>query len=248
VTPTCPLLLLLRANRMAHFFSATARSIIVIIMSPLLACVVICFFCLCVVRVDAEVSSIRGSQGTAHGVNDVRIARRLNPGDVIPGSYIVQLKENDEQEVQALDFVLSLNTAPDRVFQRAMKGFSVKGMSESEAKKLAESPGVASVVPDIVVGLVTSHETVSMDDNVAVDHAKGQAMPWGVKRVKGGVTYTGDNVAWVLDTGIQLDHEDLNVDASRCHSIYGGSCADDHGHGTQYVLAWRARSWMSWLS
>jgi hypothetical protein len=203
-------------------------------MSTLLACAVACFLSLCVVAVDADVSSIRGlSQGTHDGVEDAPTTRRLNIGDVIPGSYIVRLKESDQQEVQALDFGLSFNITPERVFQRAMKGFSVKGMSESEAKRLAESPGISSVVPDIVVGLGTSHEEVSMYGNADVAHAEGQTMPWGVKRVNGGVTYTGDNVAWVLDTGIQLDHEDLNVDASRCHSIYGGSCDDDHGHGSQ---------------
>jgi hypothetical protein len=180
-------------------------------------------------RVGAVVSSIRGLNGDH--VEDVPDARKFIPGDVIPGSYIVQLKENGLQEVHSLDFLISLNIRPDRVFQRAMKGFSVKGLSAMDAKRLANSPSIASVTPDIVVGLDTSHEEVSMEDNdVAME---GQKVPWGVRRVKGGVTYTGDNVAWVLDTGIQLDHEDLNVDASRCHSIYGGSCNDDNGHGTQ---------------
>lgn len=203
-----------------------------IIMSPLLACVVLCLFSLFVVRVDAVVSSIRGEGGSEGGyVEDVPIIRKLSLGDAIPGSYIVQMKQNDQQEVQALDFVLSLNITPDRVFQRVMKGFTVKGMSEKEAKKLARSPGIASVTSDIVVGLDTFREEAFMDDNAVA--REGQTIPWGVKRVKGGVTYKGTNVVWVLDTGIQLDHEDLNVDASRCHSIYGGSCDDDNGHGTQ---------------
>jgi hypothetical protein len=40
-------------------------------------------------------------------------------------------------------------------------------------------------------------------------------VPWGVARVNGGITYTGTGVAWIIDSGIDLDHPDLKVDVSR---------------------------------
>ena len=40
-----------------------------------------------------------------------------------------------------------------------------------------------------------------------------QSVPWGVTRVGGGAgTGSGSGTAWVIDTGIDLDHPDLNVD------------------------------------
>lgn len=40
--------------------------------------------------------------------------------------------------------------------------------------------------------------------------------------------------AWVIDTGIDLDHPDLNVDAARSRSFISGqiSADDENGHGT----------------
>lgn len=64
-----------------------------------------------------------------------------------------------------------------------------------------------------------------------------QETPWGITRVNGGVTYSGNNVAWILDSGIDLDHQDLNVDESRGFNAFtsgkdGRSLNDGNGHGT----------------
>jgi subtilisin family serine protease len=64
-----------------------------------------------------------------------------------------------------------------------------------------------------------------------------QETPWGITRVNGGLNYTGTNVAWVLDSGIDLDHQDLNVNASRGYNAFtsgkdGKSLDDGNGHGT----------------
>ena len=62
-----------------------------------------------------------------------------------------------------------------------------------------------------------------------------QETPWGITRVKGGVDATG-KVAWVIDSGIDLDHPDLEVDEARSRSFLGGKDANDpddtNGHGT----------------
>jgi subtilisin family serine protease len=64
-----------------------------------------------------------------------------------------------------------------------------------------------------------------------------QSTPWWITRVKGGVSYSGSNVAWIIDTGIDLDHPDLNVDASKGYNAFtwgkdGKSLDDGNGHGT----------------
>jgi len=56
-------------------------------------------------------------------------------------------------------------------------------------------------------------------------------------RSGGSVNYTGSAVSWIIDTGIQLDHPDLNVDASRGFTAFTSgpdsrSADDGNGHGT----------------
>lgn len=60
----------------------------------------------------------------------------------------------------------------------------------------------------------------------------GQQASYGTARVGGPVDGTG-RTAWIIDSGIDLDHPDLNVDASRGFTaINQGGMDDQNGHGT----------------
>jgi subtilisin family serine protease len=63
-----------------------------------------------------------------------------------------------------------------------------------------------------------------------------QTTPWGITRV-GGAGDGSDGRVWIIDTGCDMDHNDLNVDGSLSKSFLSGSKAnrqpeDKHGHGT----------------
>ena len=58
-----------------------------------------------------------------------------------------------------------------------------------------------------------------------------EEVPWGISRV-GGPGNESANTAWVIDSGIDLDHPDLNVDVSRSVTYVGGTPEDENGHGT----------------
>ncbi|WP_439882805.1 S8 family serine peptidase [Pontibacter sp. MBLB2868] len=62
--------------------------------------------------------------------------------------------------------------------------------------------------------------------------ATGELVPWNIERVGYG-DGTGKTV-WVIDSGIDTDHPDLNIDLNRSVSfIYGNSSIEDgYGHGT----------------
>ncbi|MGM0619820.1 MAG: PKD domain-containing protein [Bacteroidota bacterium] len=111
----------------------------------------------------------------------------------------------------------------------AIKGFSVK-IPPGQLKKLENDPSVKYVEEDKIVTLIEP-ESITFNGDLSA-----QSVPWGVARVKGGETYTGNGVAWVLDTGIDQDHPELNVDTERSMSVFttgrDKSPDDGNGHGT----------------
>lgn len=59
-----------------------------------------------------------------------------------------------------------------------------------------------------------------------------QTVPWGVARVNGPLDGTG-KTAWIIDSGIDQNHDDLNVDTQNSISYISGETANDNvGHGT----------------
>ena len=59
-----------------------------------------------------------------------------------------------------------------------------------------------------------------------------QEVPYGITRV--GYANGVGKTAWIIDTGIDLDHPDLNVDQSRGRNFISTSKTpdDDNGHGS----------------
>lgn len=182
-------------------------------------------------------------------------------GDVIDGQYIVVLNP-DEGEVTArgkayvesftssvmADAGVSVNLVENR-YSNVFVGFSAK-LDDSQLNRLKSDSRIDYIEQDKIVTLAPPCGTprggpCDPDDGDGDDGGgddgggdSGDAVvPWGIDRVGGAVTYTGSNVSWVIDTGIQLDHPDLNVDASRGFTAFtsgpdSNSPDDRNGHGT----------------
>ncbi len=94
-------------------------------------------------------------------------------------------------------------------------------LTGAEAQRLQSDPSVALVEPDRIISLSTCFTV-----------AAPRLITWNVSR-----TGYGDGTgktAWIIDTGIDFGHPDLNVDAGRSRSFISGvaSAADENGHGT----------------
>jgi subtilisin family serine protease len=114
-------------------------------------------------------------------------------------------------------------------FGYALNGFAAK-LTETQVEALRNNPRVKSVEQDFIL---------SISPFKGPGHGGGgggtpdpQVIPYGTTRVGGGIEKSL-NTAWVIDTGIDLDHPDLNVDASRSASfLRKGGPDDENGHGT----------------
>lgn len=116
----------------------------------------------------------------------------------------------------------------EHVYGTALKGFSVK-LAAGQLKQLKNDPAVKYIEEDQIITLIQPDIKVKKRPTPP---APAETVPWGIIRVNGGQDGTG-KTAWVIDSGIDLDHPDLNVDAARSRTyVLSASADDDHGHGS----------------
>lgn len=138
-------------------------------------------------------------------------------------------------EAVAQELLSSKNVAEvkiGQVYGKVFQGFNTK-LTAEEAENLAKDSRVAYVEQDQIMSInpIVEETGVTM---------RAQTTPYGITRVNGGNT-TSNVTGWVIDTGIDLNHEDLNVDIDRSISyasldpfgFFNVFNADDQqGHGS----------------
>jgi len=118
----------------------------------------------------------------------------------------------------------------EQSYGMVLNGVAAK-LSKTDVEKLAKDKRVKYIEEDQLVTLAPGGKPGSGGGSTV------QETPWGITRVNGISSYTGSAVAWVLDTGIDLDHPDLKVDATRGFNAFtsgrdAGSLDDGNGHGS----------------
>jgi len=149
-------------------------------------------------------------------------ARPASVADTSNG-YIVVLNDSAAPAKVASDHATKYGAEVDYLYRAALKGYAAH-MSASAAARLADDSRVLFVQRD---GLV---------------HATAQTIPTGINRADAELSPTAAidgldervnvDVA-VIDTGVDLDHPDLNVYTAGAKNCSTGRSADDgNGHGT----------------
>jgi hypothetical protein len=172
---------------------------------------------------------------------------RYQSGDIIPGKYIVVLKsqglnlrkDSQYEDVQAAmrkdaDSILAKYRISEEnienVYGSVIEGFSV-ALTLEQLALLQADPAVKYIEPDRTISIAQGKKPGGGGGGTV-----GQETPYGITRVGGSVTYTGTRVAWVIDTGIDLTHPDLNVDAARGFTAFASgkdaNLNDGNGHGS----------------
>ena len=161
-------------------------------------------------------------------------------GAVIPGRYIVVMNES-AGKTAASDAVrdilasLATNKAADvsdaLLYDATITGFAAD-MDAATAASLAADARVAYVEPDRIMTLAKPTKPGGGGGSTP-----SQSTPYGIARVNGGGANVSASLrACVIDSGVDLDHPDLNVDVAASRSFLGGRDADNpddqNGHGT----------------
>ncbi len=123
------------------------------------------------------------------------------------------------------------------IYKHTIKGFATN-MPCSQAKEaFGNESGVVSFEDDSLVFALAPPpgKGKNKDDSGDPPEEPSQEVPWGIDRV-GGKRDGSGMTAWIIDTGIDVDHPDLNVDSQRGFSAFtsgpDSSPDDRHGHGT----------------
>lgn len=169
----------------------------------------------------------------------------------IPGQYIVVLKGTEKQKIVPGNVSQLEDIKTDIYIRNTINSESIKNsfnhsvvsfvaeLSDEQLESLRKDENVSYIEQDRIVTFAPPCGTPKGGpcDGGGGGGSDSQETPYGITRVNGGVTYAGSGVAWILDSGIDLDHPDLNVDASRGYNAFtsgkdGKSLDDGNGHGT----------------
>ena len=123
------------------------------------------------------------------------------------------------------------------VYRHSIKGFTLTMPCHAASRAFGSDPMVQSLEVDSIVFMNPRPPGKGPGGGGGGDDTSPdpQVIPWGIERVGGPQDGTG-YTAWVLDTGIDVDHPDLDVDASRGFSAFNkgkdSGVDDGQGHGT----------------
>jgi subtilisin family serine protease len=161
-------------------------------------------------------------------------AASAKPGDKIAGSYICVFKAGEVARGNArAEAMRAAGAGMRHVYENSIRGFSAS--AQSAAQLQSRNPHIAYCEQDQEVEAIQAGGPFDFRElgKPGPVSQPPQQTPPGITRVGGG-SGTPNGVAWVIDTGIDLDHPDLNVDAGRSVNYVSrdSSPEDLNGHGS----------------
>jgi subtilisin family serine protease len=159
-------------------------------------------------------------------------------GDKIANSVICQFKPGQvgrgSEQAEAARSAGAGNVT--HVYKNSIQGFAARMPLAAAERMAAANPRIAFCEADQIV--------TNGKPGGGGGTQPTEVVPWGVVRVNGGTASGPFATAWVIDSGIDLTHPDLNVDTARSRSFLGGTttAADQNGHGTHVAGTIAARA------
>jgi subtilisin len=169
------------------------------------------------------------SASAMHG-DDCITATGLNHGEIIPEQFIIAYRENQSGALisarsrgDAMQILRKYQLSEGNLVQFIQgrnPGMVVKANTD-QLRLLQSDPTIESVEPDRIIALSTCFTVVNP-----------RLITWNTQKV--GYGDGRGKTAWIIDSGVDLDHPDLNVDVARSRSFLNNQSSpeDNNGHGT----------------
>lgn len=176
------------------------------------------------------------TSGTALLVARPTTAADAGAASVIPDSYICVFKDGTvgkgAERSAAARAVGAAGGQLGHVYTTALQGFSVHIPAQAAAQLAARNPNIAWCEADQVATIIDPVSSLARPGGGG--GSTTETIPPGITRVNGGGDWTGTARAFVIDTGIDLNHPDLNVDnALSANFVSRETSPDDlNGHGS----------------
>ncbi len=159
-------------------------------------------------------------------------AQAERAGDKIANSYICVFKSSVARgnvRAEANRTVQANGGQVKHVYTTAIHGFAANISEQGLAYMRANNPNIAYCEQDQVAVASQVHGKAQPGSGTQPP----QSTPWGISRVGGGIA-GNYATAWIIDTGLDFSHPDLNTDSARSRNFVEreSSPADLNGHGT----------------
>lgn len=191
-------------------------------------------------------SSKNAGAASAASTRASDVAADAAPGQAIAGSYICVFRPGSvgrgAAQGEANRTAQAGGGSVRHVYSVALQGFAVNASAQGIERMRAHNPNIAFCEQDQVAGLIFPVEAAARPGGGGGGTQPAQTIPAGITRVGGGVP-GATGTAWVIDTGIDLDHPDLNVDVARSRNFVSRETSpeDLNGHGTHVAGTIAAR-------
>lgn len=146
---------------------------------------------------------------------------------------IVQLDSSlDVGEVKGIANAFSKRASASlkHTYTNSINGFAINMPCHAAETVFGDSEFVISLEEDAEVS-INKKPSNKPGGGDKTSEEPPQDVSYGTTRVGGAVNGLG-YTAWIVDSGIDLNHPDLNVDASNGYSVIRGGMDDQNGHGT----------------
>lgn len=203
------------------------------------------------------------NEDASGGVTEPVTEAIANEGNIIPGQYIVVFKDSEiapTSKVLAKSAFTDRNTRAKSVqnisevsiskmntilnehkldqsrvvnyYTTEISGITIK-LSDEEFQDFSKDANIEIIEHDRIIDI----PEFEIEKTTANESAQklAQSTPCGISNAGGSTNGSGkDEWIWIIDSGIDLDHPDLNVvtNATYARSFVGGSADDCNGHGT----------------
>jgi len=169
-----------------------------------------------------------------HSVGELKIAQKLVHqekqlaqsklrkvlGQIIPHQYIVVLKDETNDPQLVANKAIGRGATVPFIYNNAIKGFAMTVPNKLVLNSILLNPEVNFVEPDIKV---QAFSQISSTGYSRVGGLSSVNVPHSQTSINAGIA--------IIDTGIDLNHPDLNV-YKQVSFVPGTSANDDNGHGT----------------